>query len=173
MSLFPLRKDLPLFLTHSVCNPKDTSTLPTTSPNSFHSQEHSILLTTVSWGRNCYDSILLVRKRTLRQIKGSGRGRTRIFSSDHTCRTPLSNSDLCTLLSLPFYLLPREFCSPSLLLLSSPTVHIQIASEKRCLHSTLILAPALKLPIRAEILRLSLTVALELLYRGNYLFITN
>lgn len=52
--------------------------------------------------------------------KGSGRGRTRIFISDHTCRTPLSNSDLCTLLSLPFYLLPREFCNPSLLLLSSP-----------------------------------------------------
>lgn len=34
------------------------------------------------------------------------------------------------------------------------------------------LDPALKLLIRAEILRLSLTVALELLYRGNYLFIT-
>lgn len=104
--------------------------------------------------------------------KGSGRGRTRIFSSDHTCRTPLSNSDLCTLLSLPFYLLPREFCNPSLLLLSSPTVCVRIASEKICLHSTLIWAHTLKLSIQAEILRLSLTVALELLYRGNYLFIT-
>lgn len=99
--------------------------------------------------------------------KGSGRGRTAIFSSDHTCRTPLSNSDLCTLLSLPFYLLPRELCNPSLLLLSSPTVCVQIASEKICLHSTLIWAHTLKLSIRAEIL----DFALELLYRGNYLFI--